>query len=122
MIDMAYLALDYQNPRNFYCGNLQSLVFIEDGWFYSRPFFMEKISIFLLFWHFLCCGVSLNGTSPLFSQGEGEYNPVEIESKVIGEIKLPKGYHEGLFLQDGKVWVNNGEKGNTWVIITRSAS
>ncbi|MBU1784507.1 MAG: glutaminyl-peptide cyclotransferase [Candidatus Omnitrophica bacterium] len=39
-----------------------------------------------------------------------------ITMEVIRKIELPKGYHEGLLLQDGNVWVNNGEGGPTWVV------
>jgi glutamine cyclotransferase len=36
--------------------------------------------------------------------------------KVVRKIKLPVGYHEGLY-HDGKdMWVCNGKKGKTWVV------
>ena len=41
---------------------------------------------------------------------------IAISMKVIRKIELPKGYHEGLLLQDGNIWVNNGEGGPTWVV------
>ena len=38
-------------------------------------------------------------------------------TKTIRKIPLPKGgYHEGLLLEGGNIWINNGEKKNTWVI------
>ena len=37
-------------------------------------------------------------------------------SKITRCIKLPEGYHEGLFLDGQNIWVNNGESQNTWVI------
>jgi hypothetical protein len=44
----------------------------------------------------------------------------EIKAKVVAKVKLPKGYHEGLY-SDGKyIWVNNGENGDTWVVDTGS--
>jgi len=38
--------------------------------------------------------------------------PIEIKKK----ITLPKGYHEGISLYEGRVWVSNGKGQNTWVI------
>jgi len=38
--------------------------------------------------------------------------------KVLRKIPLPKGYHEGLYVDGKNVWVNNGENGNTWVVDT----
>ena len=38
--------------------------------------------------------------------------------QVIRKITLPKGYHEGLYLDGGNIWVCNGKKINTWVIDT----
>ncbi|HNX91264.1 MAG TPA: hypothetical protein PKY78_00400 [Candidatus Omnitrophota bacterium] len=40
----------------------------------------------------------------------------EIATKIIRQIEIPKGYHEGLLLSGGEIWVNNGEEGETWVI------
>ena len=42
----------------------------------------------------------------------------EIKSKVVAKIKIPKWYHEGLYSAGKYIWVNNGEKGDTWVIDT----
>ncbi len=39
-----------------------------------------------------------------------------IAMEIIRKIELPKGYHEGLLLQNGNIWVNNGEGGATWVV------
>lgn len=39
-----------------------------------------------------------------------------ISVEMIEKIKLPKGYHEGLFIKDGDIWVNNGMRINTWII------
>ncbi len=39
-----------------------------------------------------------------------------IPIRVIRQIEIQEGYHEGLFIQDGEIWVNNGRGGNTWVI------
>ncbi|MDD4957196.1 MAG: hypothetical protein PHH49_07010 [Candidatus Omnitrophica bacterium] len=35
---------------------------------------------------------------------------------IVERLSLPKGYHEGLFMDNGEIWVNNGEHINTWVI------
>jgi len=38
-------------------------------------------------------------------------------TKIIQKIELPKnGYHEGLMLENGAIYVNNGNDINTWVI------
>lgn len=36
--------------------------------------------------------------------------------KILETIKLPKGYHEGLFYDGKNIWVNNGENGATLVV------
>ncbi|MEA3489339.1 MAG: glutaminyl-peptide cyclotransferase [Candidatus Omnitrophota bacterium] len=41
-----------------------------------------------------------------------------IPVRVIKEVPLPKGYHEGLFHDGENIWVNNGENGNTWLVDT----
>jgi DNA-binding beta-propeller fold protein YncE len=52
--------------------------------------------------------------APALKRAE-DYRP-KIPVSVIKEIKLPRGYHEGLF-HDGKyIWVANGKGGNTWVV------
>lgn len=38
------------------------------------------------------------------------------ESEMERAITLPKGYHEGLFLDKENIWVANGEEGKVWVI------
>ena len=40
----------------------------------------------------------------------------KIPAKIIQKIPLPKGYHEGLFIDGNNVWINNGRGGNTWVV------
>ena len=42
----------------------------------------------------------------------------EIKSKVVAKIKIPKWYHEGLYYDGKDIWVNNGKKGDTWVVDT----
>lgn len=59
--------------------------------------------IFAIVVMFSLCGFS-------FSKN---YKP--ITAKVSGKISIPKWYHEGICFDDGKIWVNNGEKGKTWV-------
>ncbi|MDP3790319.1 MAG: hypothetical protein Q8R48_07965 [Candidatus Omnitrophota bacterium] len=40
----------------------------------------------------------------------------QIKARIVKKIKIPKWYHEGLY-SDGKyIWVNNGKKGDTWVV------
>ena len=39
-----------------------------------------------------------------------------LRSRVIRKIDLPRGYHEGLFLDGKDIWVANGEGGNIWVV------
>jgi DNA-binding beta-propeller fold protein YncE len=43
-----------------------------------------------------------------------------IKSKIIAKIKIPKWYHEGLYVDGKDVWVNNGKKGDTWVVDTNT--
>lgn len=43
-----------------------------------------------------------------------------IRSKVVAKIKIPKWYHEGLYSDGKEIWVNNGKKGDTWVVDTDS--
>ncbi|MBF0217430.1 MAG: hypothetical protein HQL30_10605 [Candidatus Omnitrophica bacterium] len=40
----------------------------------------------------------------------------ELSVKSIRVIKLPKGYHEGLFINGEEIWVANGQKLPIWVI------
>ena len=42
----------------------------------------------------------------------------ELKSKVVAKIKIPKWYHEGLYSDGKDIWVNNGKKGDTWVVDT----
>lgn len=39
-----------------------------------------------------------------------------IPARLIRKIKLPAGYHEGLFVEKNRIYVNNGEGGKTWVV------
>lgn len=39
-----------------------------------------------------------------------------ISVKVSKRIRLPKSYHEGLFLDGKNIWVANGKGGNIWVV------
>ena len=39
-----------------------------------------------------------------------------MSANIIKKIPLPKGYHEGLFLNDTEMWVNNGERGKVWIV------
>lgn len=41
--------------------------------------------------------------------------------KVVRKIQIPKWYHEGLFIDEGSIWVANGRKGNIWVVDIESA-
>ncbi|MGB3081642.1 MAG: glutaminyl-peptide cyclotransferase [Candidatus Omnitrophota bacterium] len=40
----------------------------------------------------------------------------KIPVRIIKEVPLPKGYHEGLYYDGKNMWVCNGEKGNIWVV------
>jgi len=42
----------------------------------------------------------------------------ELKSKAVAKIKIPKWYHEGLYSDGKDIWVNNGKKGDTWVVDT----
>lgn len=39
-----------------------------------------------------------------------------IPTRIIREIKLPKGYHEGILVDGNNILVNNGENGKTWIV------
>ena len=39
-----------------------------------------------------------------------------IPVRVIKKVPLPRGYHEGLLFDGKHIWVNNGEKGKTWIV------
>lgn len=39
-----------------------------------------------------------------------------IPIRVMRKIKVPSGYHEGLYLEGKDIWLANGEKGAIWVI------
>lgn len=45
-----------------------------------------------------------------------EFNKKQINTEVIKKIPLPKGYHEGIFLYDEKVFVCNGRGLGTYII------
>jgi glutamine cyclotransferase len=49
-------------------------------------------------------------------KAESKLYQSNIPIEVIREIELPKGYHEGLMVAGDNIWVNNGEKINTWVV------
>ncbi|MFA5085072.1 MAG: glutaminyl-peptide cyclotransferase [Candidatus Omnitrophota bacterium] len=44
----------------------------------------------------------------------------EIKSKTVAKIKIPKWYHEGLYFDGRDIWVNNGKRGDTWVVNTNT--
>jgi len=44
----------------------------------------------------------------------------QIKSKVVAKIKIPKWYHEGLYYDGKDIWVNNGKKGDTWIVDTNT--
>ena len=42
----------------------------------------------------------------------------EIKARVVTKIKIPKWYHEGLYFDEKDIWVNNGKRGDTWIVDT----
>lgn len=46
----------------------------------------------------------------------------KIPVKVVKRVKLPKSYHEGLFYEDGRIWVVNGKGGDIWKIDPETGS
>jgi glutamine cyclotransferase len=36
--------------------------------------------------------------------------------KIVKKMKLPVGYHEGLYYDGKDMWVSNGKNGNTWIV------
>ena len=43
-----------------------------------------------------------------------------IPFKVVKKMKLPGGYHEGLYYDGKDMWVCNGKKGKTWIVDSSS--
>ncbi len=39
-----------------------------------------------------------------------------LDIKVVQKVNIPRWYHEGLYFDNGVIWVANGEKGNIWAI------
>jgi glutamine cyclotransferase len=39
-----------------------------------------------------------------------------IQAKVLQKVRLPGGYHEGLYFDGKDMWVSNGKKGHTWIV------
>lgn len=46
----------------------------------------------------------------------------KVNARVIKHIKLPKWYHEGLYLNGRDMWISNGNKGKIWVVDILSGS
>ena len=44
-----------------------------------------------------------------------DFKPM-MRTRLVREIPLPQGYHEGLFVKGNTILVNNGEGGDTWEI------
>jgi len=36
--------------------------------------------------------------------------------KILAQIPLPEGYHEGIYLDGKDIWVSNGMAGDTWIV------
>ena len=49
----------------------------------------------------------------------GDYR-ANMPVSIVRDIPLPKWYHEGLFLSEDSIWVNNGRGGKIWVIDERT--
>lgn len=64
------------------------------------------------------CGILSNSVAfsedAALSRSEN-YTP-RMPIKILKKITLPKGYHEGISVHEGRVWVSNGKGQNTWVI------
>lgn len=43
-----------------------------------------------------------------------DYHSIKI--KVAQKVDIPRWYHEGLYFDNGIIWIANGEKGNIWAI------
>jgi DNA-binding beta-propeller fold protein YncE len=54
--------------------------------------------------------LSLHGASSADAGGK------KTACKISARFKLPRWYHEGLYFDGKDIWVNNGEKGKTWVV------
>lgn len=76
---------------------------------------MKRYTFLILFLSFMVLSskVFCEEDEKVISLGED----IDVYSvNVLKEISLPKGYHEGLLINDGEIWVNNGEGGDTWAI------
>jgi len=52
-----------------------------------------------------------------FMERADEYDS-GVKIRIVETVKLPAGYHEGIFMKDGRMLVNNGEGGMTWIVDT----
>ena len=59
---------------------------------------------------------SEEGTEIKISFDKADDYEGSISTELIGRLELPEGYHEGLLIEGTKLFVNNGEGINTWVI------
>ncbi len=75
---------------------------------------MKRISLFLILAFLLTPARAAFSEVPDLKKAK-EYD-AKIPIKVVREIPLPKGYHEGLFYDGQHMWVCNGEKGNIWLV------
>lgn len=79
---------------------------------YILKHFPAKLLALALIFLFAAASLSEAETQKLRTAKEFK----KIPFKVVKEIKLPKGYREGLFYNDSEMWVANGKKGNIWVV------
>ena len=59
--------------------------------------------------------LTFSGTEPFELKRSPEYRS-KIPIKVIKKVPLPKGYHEGIYLDGDNIWVSNGEGKKTWIV------
>jgi glutamine cyclotransferase len=65
--------------------------------------------------------LAVTGTRGAFAEKAAKMTKADdytrgLDIEVVDRIELPKGYHEGLYHEDGKIWVCNGEDGDIWVV------
>jgi len=75
-----------------------------------------SIGILLIFFVLTGCLFAQDESLEEMEKIEGDGYRENIPVKIVQKLNIPSGYHEGLFFDGKNIWINNGEKKNTWVV------